>query len=169
MPSPVLVFSRILVHILPHSLSLAFFRGGKHAWQFSSFLPHHWNSQHLHQSQWKALPNIFPGLHDHQCEKITEREYSSFYQGKWVKGKVKHIVSTVFILFIVFLAWLLEWIGLSQIGLCEITETRKSYVQPFVPVFEIGFALVFIVFSLYSHRYFKVHMPEVSALNSRKY
>ena len=66
------------------------------------------------------------------------------------------------------LYWALEWVGLSQVGVCSSTYTRASSFEIPFYIFETSFTICFILFALYAYRYFTVHMPGISALFRRK-
>lgn len=59
--------------------------------------------------------------------------------------------------------------GLSQLGICEATATRGGSLQLEFPIFQFAFSVAFVIFSIYTYRYFKSHMPHISALNRRRY
>jgi hypothetical protein len=63
----------------------------------------------------------------------------------------------------------MNWLGLSQMGICTVTTDRNSYTKYYFPVLQAAFSIVFVCFSFVTYRYFKKHMPEGEALNKRKY
>jgi hypothetical protein len=62
-----------------------------------------------------------------------------------------------------------EWYGLSQFGFCSITSTRNSDTQVYFPIVVLTFSITFVCFAYFTYRYFRYHMPDVVALNRRKY
>jgi hypothetical protein len=72
---------------------------------------------------------------------------------------MKHIIPLVIAVSITMIIWGFGWMGLSQLGICEVTSTRNNYEQLYFPVIKMTFSVFFVVFSFLTYRYFKKNMP----------
>lgn len=82
---------------------------------------------------------------------------------------MKHIIALSFSLISTAILYFVDFYGLTQLGVCGVTSTRKSDIQIYFPILQLTISCGFLVSAFLTFRYFKKHVISGNALNRRQY
>lgn len=80
-----------------------------------------------------------------------------------------YIIITLVALLVVLAFWHWDLLGLSIFGLCGISFIRDPNHTLALPIIMLGAVVIFLVFGLFTIRYFNKHMPNSVGLRRKKY
>jgi heme/copper-type cytochrome/quinol oxidase subunit 2 len=80
-----------------------------------------------------------------------------------------YIIITLVALLVVLAFWHWDLLGLSIFGLCGISFIRDPTHTLALPIIMLAAVVVFLVFGLFTIRYFNKHMPNSVGLRLKKY
>ena len=82
---------------------------------------------------------------------------------------MKHFIAFGFSLMSTAILFFVDFYGLTQLGVCGVTSTRKSDLQIYFPILQLSISVGFLISAFLTFRYFKSHMISGNALNRRQY